>query len=272
MKTIAITSGKGGVGKSNTAVNVGLALVQVSRRVLLFDADLGLANLDILLGCKCTHTLADVVEGRRSLDEVIVEAAPNLRVLPASSGILEMERLSYSRRVKLLTELDALAAEYDYLLIDTGAGVSENVLFFCAGAGGVVVVTTPEPTAMMDSYAMIKVLLMQHDVRSFNVVVNQVRHPGQGLSVFAKLNNICQKFLHQDVHYMGELPHDSALERSVIERKPVLLSNPGSSVSRAVVTLSQEFERTFASGAKSRASAMWEAIKHNRDSLPPEEV
>lgn len=267
MRTVAIASGKGGVGKTNIAVNLALSLSQRGKRVLLLDADMGLANVDIVLGINCRKTLHDVVAGTERLADVLVNVNENFQVLPASSGVLEMERLATEQRVSLARELRALAAPYDVLLIDTAAGMTENVLFFTRMADDVMLVATPEPTAITDTYAMIKVLRTRHDVNSIALLVNQVATASQGAEVHQALNRVLQQFFGIDLVYAGYLFRDGALQHSVRERKPVVTARPQALVSGSFRALAARFDRVFRSPLRATDGDFWSAL--SRENLRP---
>jgi len=238
-RVIAVTSGKGGVGKSNLVVNLGLALARQGLKVLLIDADLGLGNLDILLGLTPSFTIHDVLAHRKTIAEVVVPGPEGLKILPASSGIPEMAELEPEQKLFLLNELDQLADHLDAVLIDTGAGISRNVLFFNLAAQEILVVATGEPTSITDAYALMKVLALQHGERRFRLVVNGVAHPEDGQVVYRTLLRVTERFLGQEISldYLGVVPHDEALGRAVLKQQPVLQIYPKAKVSRWITEL-----------------------------------
>ena len=245
MKTIAITSGKGGVGKTNLTVNLGLALAQSGKRVLIFDADMGLANVDILFGYNCQHTILDVVDRKMDLQQILVDGPDGVKILPASSGVLKLERLSLSQLASLAQAMETLSNQFDILLIDTGAGMTESVLFFNTLADEVVLVTTPEPTALTDGYALIKVLATEHQVKKIVLVVNQAHSEDESANVFKKLAGICQKYTEIKLVFAGGLMKDTCLEKSVRARKPVLLNYPQTIVSKNIKSIANQFNQVF---------------------------
>lgn len=241
VRVIAVTSGKGGVGKSNLVVNLGLALARQGRRVLLIDADLGLGNLDILLGLNPALTIHDVLAHRKSITEVLVTGPEGLKILPASSGIPEMAELEPHQKMLLLQELDTYSEGLDVVLIDTGAGISRNVLFFNVAAQEILVVANHEPTSITDAYALIKVLATHHGERYFRLVVNGVSNPAEGHLVYRTLLKVTDRFLaHQvSLDLLGVIPYDEAIGRAVLKQQPVLKLYPRAKVSRGISELAQ---------------------------------
>ena len=254
MKTIAITSGKGGVGKTNIAVNLALALANQGKRVLIFDADLGLANVDILFGYTCQHTLADVIESKMQLSEILVDAPDGVKILPASSGVLRLERLSMSQLASLADAMDRLASRFDVVLIDTGAGMTESVLFFSSIADEVLLVTTPEPTAITDGYALVKILSNEYGVKSLVLVVNETLDATEAHKVHKKLQTVCEKHLGTEIRFGGGLMKDPNLEKSVRDRRPVYIAHPQSPVSQNLRQIAKGFDRIFNAGKNDRAA------------------
>ncbi|MFH1129798.1 MAG: MinD/ParA family protein [Pseudomonadota bacterium] len=257
MKTISITSGKGGVGKSIVSVNLGLALAKDGKRVLLFDADLSLANIDILFGLNCEYNLSDVIAGSKEIDEILIEPVPGLKVLPASSGVLKLARLDQAQLVRIAIALQELAKDFDTLLIDTGAGLNEPVLFFNSSVDEVLVVTTPDPTAMTDAYALIKILNSNYELKSAVVLVNQVENTAEGAHVFHRLKSVCRKYLTVKLVDGGCLLKDPMLGNAVRNRKPVFLSYPNSPISRQFCALARRHDELFSSTSNGLTKDFW---------------
>lgn len=265
MKTIAITSGKGGVGKTNIAVNFGLALANQGKRVLIFDADLGLANVDILFGYSCDYTLADVIENKKQISEILVDAPDGLKILPASSGVLRLERLSMAQLVCLTDAMERLSSRFDVLLIDTAAGMTESVLFFTSIADEVLLVTTPEPTAITDGYALIKVLSNEYNIKSLVLVVNESLDNAEAHSVHKKLAAVCGKHLGVEIRFGAGITKDPNLEKAVRERKPVYISYPTSAASQNLRSFAKQFDSIFTAPKKDSSSkTFWNELFSQR--------
>jgi len=241
LRVISVTSGKGGVGKSNVVVNLGVALAQRGLKVLLIDADLGLANLDILLGLNPQYTIHDVLQLRKTLPEVLVEGPMGLKILPASSGIPDLSELDEYQKMFLLNELDNYSETIDVALIDTGAGISRNVLFFNIAALERVVVANNEPTSITDAYALIKVLATQHNERRFKLLVNGLSQPREAEAVYRTLLKVSERFLGRDIslEYLGYIPHDDAVSKAVLKQQPVVTLYPKARVSKSFIQMAQ---------------------------------
>jgi flagellar biosynthesis protein FlhG len=240
LRVIAVTSGKGGVGKSNVVVNLGLALAQMGQKVLLIDADLGLANLDILLGLSPSFTIHDLLSLRRSLAEVMVDGPEGIKILPASSGIPELADLDKHQKMFLLSELDDYSENIDVVLIDTGAGISRNVLFFNIAAQERIVVANNEPTSITDAYALIKVLASQHEENHYRLLVNGLAKPQDGEMVYRTMLRVTERFLGGiSLDYLGFIPYDEAIPKAVLKQQPVLTLFPRARVSRSFNSLAK---------------------------------
>ena len=242
LRVISVTSGKGGVGKSNVVINLGLALARQGLKVLLIDADLGLANLDVLLGLTPKFTMHDLLSLKRNLHEVMVEGPEGVKILPASSGIPELAELDEHQKIFLLNELDNYSENLDVVLIDTGAGISRNVLFFTVAAMERIVVANNEPTSITDAYALMKVLVTQHGETRFKLLVNGLTKPEDGRLVYRALLRVTERFLGREVslEYLGVIPHDEAIPKAVLKQQPALSLFPKSRVSRCFTRLAQD--------------------------------
>jgi len=234
---IAIASGKGGVGKTNLTANLAVALAGRGLRVCVLDADLGLANLDVLYGLSPERSLRDVVRGECGLSDVVVEGPGGVRVIPAASGFEELTRLGADEQLRLLAEVDGLEDSVDMLLVDTAAGISANVLYFTAAATDALIVITPEPTSLTDAYALVKVLATRYGRRDFLVTVNMAAGEADAEAAFRRLARVAERFLRVRLEYQGYVPYDDALPRAVRHQHPVVLAAPRSPASQALAAL-----------------------------------
>jgi flagellar biosynthesis protein FlhG len=239
VRVIAVGGGKGGVGKTTVAINLATALTQAGQRVMLLDGDLGLANVDVLLGLAPRYTLAHVLSGERTLEEIIVTTPGGLRVAPASSGVARMANLSTAEHFGLVRAFSSLGTHLDTLIVDTSAGIGDGVLRFSQAAQHVLVVLRDEPASITDAYALIKVLVRDHGVRRFRVLANMTRAPGEGLGVFQRLERVTQRYLDAVLDYVGEIPDDAWLGRAIREQRPVLEAYPSSRASLAFKKLAR---------------------------------
>ena len=236
-RVIAVTSGKGGVGKTNLSVNLALSMAAKGKKVLLFDADMGLANVDVLMGMVPQYTLLNVLNGQKTLPEIVTEGPGGVRVVASGSGgVQELADLNETQRGRFLEALQGLQGQSEIILIDTGAGLHRNVLSFVLAADEVVIVTTPEPTAMMDAYGMIKILHREKREPHARVVVNMAATPAEADEAGKKLTLLSKRFLNLEVGYLGYILRDSSMIRAVKEQKPVMLSSP---MSPSAVSLSR---------------------------------
>jgi flagellar biosynthesis protein FlhG len=238
---IAITSGKGGVGKSMIALNLSLALCALGKRVLLVDADTNLGNLDLLLGLAPEFRLGHVLRGERNIEEVLVSPAPRLRLLPGSSGDLDYPPMNPGTQQTLIAELKSLEDRSDYVIIDTAAGLSQEIVGYAIRADEAVVVTTPEPTAVMDAYAIIKVVHLTKPSLPIKVVMNAVRAAAEGDAAAAKLAVAVNRFLKTSFTYLGMIPCDQHVVKAITHQKAVVQQFPTSSASLAVKAIAQHF-------------------------------
>lgn len=261
LRTLAVTSGKGGVGKTNLVVNLALACARQGRKVLIIDADLGLANVDVVLGLAPEFTINDVLSGRKSLKEVLVEGPEGVLILPAASGVSELSNLTSDEKLMILQELEGFDLEVDLVLIDTAAGISDMVLYFNTAAQDRLVVATGEPTSLTDAYALIKVLYTQHQERSFKLVVNNVKNEAEAKGVYRKLAMAADHFLGGlSIDYMGFVPSDPAVSRSVVLQKPLLLSHPHSAAAKGIVNLAKRLLATPADASAGSIKFFWRRL------------
>ncbi|MDN5344685.1 MAG: flagellar biosynthesis protein FlhG [Clostridia bacterium] len=231
-RVVVVASGKGGVGKTNIVVNLGLILVRQEQRVLIFDADLGLANVDILLGLVPRANLQEVINGRRALEEIVTQGPHGLLLVPGASGLQELADLDPLARNRLLDELAALAAGVDLTLVDCGAGISRTVLSFAAAAGEGVVVATPEPTSITDAYGLIKAL--QRLQISVSLLVNRATSPAEGRETAARIQGACHRFLQLEVPLLGVIPEDHRVGQAVRCQQPFSELYPRCPAARAL--------------------------------------
>ena len=236
-RVVAVTSGKGGVGKSNLSVNLAACLRKAGKRVIIFDADFGLANIEIMFGAIPKYNLSDVIYHGKSIQEIITQGPLEIGFISGGSGIvslngLQPEQIKYL--VKSINELNNLA---DYIIIDTGAGISEQVLEFVMTSPEIILVTTPEPTSLTDSYSLLKTLFKKKEFNPndtvIHVVANKVHSTEDARAVYEKLNSVIAQFLHGNLNYLGMIPQDLAVEHAVRQQKVVSISEPNSKAAKA---------------------------------------
>ncbi len=264
-RVISITSGKGGVGKTNIVANLGYQLSRAGKRVLILDADLGLGNLDILLGLAPRFNLSHVIFGEKRLADIIVEGPGGLQILPASSGIQELTQLSVGQKLEILSEIDRLVDSVDILLIDSAAGISPNVLDFSVTASDILIVVTPEPTSITDAYALMKVLSVKYAEKSCKVLVNLAASDQEGREIFRQLNLVAQKFLSISVEYFGSILADKHIVRGVKRQQLISTVSPNS----VSATCFKNLARRVMSLPKGKnpqgpSNLYWEHILQNR--------
>ncbi len=239
-RVIAITSGKGGVGKTSIVGNLGYAFAKLGKKVLILDADLGLGNLDVLLGLAPKYNLSHVILGERTIDEILVEGPGKMNILPASSGIQELTNLNKDQKIQILTQLDLLIDSVDVLFIDTAAGISSNVMDFNATAQEVVVVVSPEPTSITDAYALMKVLSLKYSGKACKLIVNMVRRPEEGREVFRQLQIVTDRFLDITIEYLGYVLLDGKVTKGVRNQKIVSELYPDTPASKCFTDISRK--------------------------------
>lgn len=251
-RVIAVSSGKGGVGKTTVATNLGILLAQRGVRVGILDADLGLANVDLLLGLSSRYNLAHVLFGEKDLSEIELEGPAGLRVYPGGSGLTEMANLDREQLERFLAGLSILDERLDLLLIDTGAGVAHGVTSFLWAADEVLLVTTPEPPAVTDAYAVIKSMSHHNPDTHLHLVVNMVTSPREAEGVYRNLNLTAQRFLRKPCPFelLGHVPADSRTRRAVIQQQPLALAHPGARFTRALETMATELHSVGTPGGQ----------------------
>ncbi len=243
VKVIAVTGGKGGVGKSNISVNLSIALAELRRRVVLMDADLGLANIDVLLGIKAEKNLSDVLNGSCSLSEVMVNGPAGVKVVPASSGVPQMASLSSREHAALIHAFSDLNDQLDVLVVDTAAGISDTVVSFVRAAQEVIVVVCDEPSSITDAYALIKLLNKEHGLFRFRVIANMTRTLQEGKGLFNKLNMVCERFLDVTLQYLGHVPFDENVRKAVQQQKPFLLYAPNCKATQSIRKIADQVDQ-----------------------------
>lgn len=237
VKVITVTGGKGGIGKTNISANLAIAMSMLGRRVMLLDADLGLANIDVLLGLQPSHSLADVVSGARRLEEVIVIGPAGIRVIPGASGLSSMANLTPAQHAGIVHAFSELTEDLDALIVDTAAGLSESVLRFCEAGNEVLVVVCDEPTSITDAYALIKVLSTERGVSRFRIITNMTHQGGDGRHLFEKLLRVTERFLQVTLDHAGSIPYDDRVWRAVQLQTPFVTSFPTSLAASALKKL-----------------------------------
>ncbi len=240
IKVVAVTGGKGGVGKSNVTLNVGMSLAAQGKRVLILDADLGLANIDVMLGLRVHKNLSHVLSGQCSLDEIIVEGPNGLMIIPATSGTQSMVELSASEHAGLIRAFSELKTPIDILLVDTAAGISDMVMSFARAAQDVMVVVCDEPTSITDAYALIKLLSREYGVFRFRIVANMVRSLREGQDLFTKLTRVTDRFLDASLELVACVPYDNNVRQAVKKQKVVVDAFPKSPASLAFRALANK--------------------------------
>ena len=231
---IAITSGKGGVGKTNFVINVGLYLARLGKKVAIVDLDLGLANVDIILNVVPKYTIDDVIRGRKMMDEIFVTGPHGVVLVPGGSGFPLLADLTDDERDNFIRGFSHLREEFDYILLDTAAGISKNVIEFVLIADDAIVVTTPEPTAITDAYAMIKVIGLRNKDLHIKLMFNMVQSGVEAERYYKKIQTVIRQFLHVNVDYLGYVTNDSCVRTAIMKRKPFSLIYPFSSAARSV--------------------------------------
>ncbi|MEW6441386.1 MAG: MinD/ParA family protein [bacterium] len=239
----AVASGKGGVGKTNVVLNLAMALAETQTQVLVLDADLGLANVDVLLGVRPAYTLADVLRERCSLEQALMEGPNGIRMLPADSGQVEYTGLRAAEMVRIFALVQHLRETAHAILIDTASGISSNVRFFSSFAHQVLLIATPEPTSITDAYATMKVLSRSNGERHFRLIINMVDSDEQGREIYRTLSTAAEHFLGIRTDYAGCIRKDRNMERAVRRQTPILLLAPDSPASRDIRLMARKLLR-----------------------------
>jgi flagellar biosynthesis protein FlhG len=236
-KTLAVLSGKGGVGKSNLSLNLSLALTKQKQRVLLFDMDIGMGNIDILIGQTASYTMVDLLEKKLSIQQIIKKGPQNLAYVAGGTGISSVFEWSPSDLAHLIQELNSLTNQYDYMIFDMGAGMSESVLKFLKAVDEMIVVTTPEPTSITDAYAAIKLAASYSVSAPVRLVINKTLSDKEGNETYERFSQAVQQFLNISISLLGIVPNDQAVQKAVNRQMPFLLQNPASKASISLIEM-----------------------------------
>jgi flagellar biosynthesis protein FlhG len=240
--TLCVTSGKGGVGKTSFTVNFAIALTRNDSRVLVVDGDMGLANVDVMLRLSVKQNIRDLLESGADPHQALIFARPNLAVLPGSSGVPEMVSLGDNQQKRLAAFINDVAADFDYVLIDTAAGIGSSVIWYNRFCDHNIFILSPDPTSMTDAYALIKLLSRDHGVNRFNLVLNMVREPREGTHAVDTIKKVTQRFLNLELSHLGTIPDDKAVKKAVLDQVPFIEQTPGSKAARAIHDLSQRVD------------------------------
>ena len=233
VRVISVTSGKGGVGKSNVAVNLAVMLAQSGERVMVMDADMGLANIDVLLGLSPKQNLSHVIHGECMLEDTIIEGPCGIKIIPASSGVASMSDLTPAENAGIIRSFSELTVPVDTLIIDTAAGLSDSVVSYTRASREVIIVVCDEPASITDAYAMIKVLNRDYGMQRFHVLANQAQDIQQGRQLYNKLAKVSEKYLDVALNFLGTIPYDDSLKKAVQKQKSVVEAFPRSPASMA---------------------------------------
>jgi flagellar biosynthesis protein FlhG len=261
-RVISITSGKGGVGKTNLTANLAFALARSGKKVLVLDGDLGLANIDVLLGLAPQYTIDHLFRREKGFSDLLIEGPGGMMILPAASGILDLVDMNEGQKIFLLGELDRMAEETDLLLIDTGAGISSNVLYFNMAARETIVVVTPEPTSITDAYALIKVLSNKFQKRRFMLLVNLASDDREGREVYRNITRVADRFLESlSIDYLGFIPMDPKLPQAIRQQRAVLDLYPEAPSSGSIAALAERLSETVPHGeAGGQVQFFWKQL------------
>ena len=240
--TLCVTSGKGGVGKTSFTVNFGIALTRNDSRVLIVDGDMGLANVDVLLRLSVKQNIRDILESGADPRQALIFARPNLAVLPGSSGVPEMVALGAQQQKRLAAFITEVAEDFDYVIIDTAAGIGSSVLWYNRFCDHNLFILSPDPTSMTDAYALIKLLSRDHAINRFNLVLNFVQGAREGKHTVDTIKRVTQRFLNLELAHVGSIPDDKSVKRAVLDQVPFIEQTPGSKASQAIHDLARRVD------------------------------
>jgi flagellar biosynthesis protein FlhG len=242
-RTISITSGKGGVGKTTITANLALRLANTGARVLILDGDFGMANVDIFFGIKPKGYLYEVISGEKEMSEIVTEVSQNIHLIPGGSGIVEYSKLNPFERRYILDSISRMPQNYDYMLVDTAPGIADNVLFLNSAAQQIAVILTPDPSSFADSYALIKVLNQKHRVKSFSMICNFVKNEEEGMLLYSRFQDVVSRFLNVKIDYLGSVPVDEQLSRATQQQRLIMRQSPLAESSKAISKICAQVER-----------------------------
>lgn len=264
-RVIAVSSGKGGVGKTNISVNLAIALARKGQRVCVFDADTSLANVNILLNLTPQFTLEHVLRGEKKIADILLQGPGDITIVPAASGIAEFANLTLPQQKLLLQALTSLEQQFDYLIIDTAAGISDNVTTFLQATEHCVLIVTPEPTSLTDAFALMKVMRRRHSENRIHVLTNMVDNYLNSVDIYKRLSGAASRYLSLDLDYLGYVPRDESLRLAVQKQVPVMIAYPGSQASYRFQALADSLENIYQAQPTQRSfSLFWRKLLLNR--------
>lgn len=261
LKTFSVTSGKGGVGKTTMTVNMALALAMKGQRVLIFDGDFGMANVDLFFGVKAKNNLLDVLNGEKNVSDIIFEVQKNISVISGGHGMSDLQALNFFERRSLIDSLNEVSMSYDWILMDTSPGISDNVLYLNSAAEEICVIITPDPASFADSYALIKLMHQKYKRKKFSIICNQVRSPQEGLSLFLRFEDVVHRFLDIGLNFLGTVPQDQALRLANQESRLILRQDPKAVSSMGINQMVEDlYTRRSQTVPTGKRSMFWEQV------------
>jgi flagellar biosynthesis protein FlhG len=258
-RVLAVTSGKGGVGKTNIVANLSFCLSELGKKIVVLDADFGLANLDVLLGLTPQYHLGHVLYGNKTLTEIMVQGPKGIRIIPASSGLQRMSELTLAQRNHLVESFATLDSDTDYFIIDTAAGISRNVIHFLLSAQEVIVVSAPEPTAIVDAYAVIKIIFAEDRDKHIKVLINSAENADDAREVFCQINSVVKRFLNREIEYIGHIERDAHVSQAVRSQMLVTHRYPNAPASRCFHDVARRIDSLNASTISANG-LVWEKL------------
>jgi flagellar biosynthesis protein FlhG len=239
-RVISFTSGKGGVGKTNIVSNLAFLFTTLGKKVFVLDADIGLANIDIMLGLAPEYNLQHVLSGHKSISDIIIEGPGGMKIFPASSGVQELSELSNDQKLCLLSEFESINEDIDLFLIDTGAGISSNVMYFNMAAQEKIVIATPEPTSITDAYAVMKVMSKKYSIKAFKLIVNETKDAKEAKGLYDNLSSVSERFLDISIDYLGYIVNDNHVSQAIRNQKLLTILYPGAESSLCLLNLAKK--------------------------------